>query len=165
MHETENSIPIIAFGQAKPLLILRFQVLLCFQFYLAKRVTIDPILAKYSWQIEHFKYQTISTIKKGPYPCIDSAAQLTALRLNLFCFIICFYFVWPNFSNLLELTCFWAPNKNYATIFIFYLHSHFSFVEYKAIEFFQTLGMLNHGLFFTFCCYFVNKEQLNYPCM
>ena len=86
----KKSIPIIAFGQAKPLLILKFQVLLCFQLYLAKRVTIDPILAKYSWQIEHFKYQTIETIKNCPYPCIDSVAQLTALRLNLFCFIIYF---------------------------------------------------------------------------
>ena len=52
------SIPIIAFGQEKPLLILKFQVLLYSQFYQAKRVKIGPILAKYSWQIEHFKHQT-----------------------------------------------------------------------------------------------------------
>ena len=30
---------------------------------------------------------------------------------------------------------------------------------------FQTLGMLSHELFFTFCYHFANKEQLNYPCM
>ena len=92
---------------------------------LSKRVKIGPKLAKYSWQTERFKYQTTEIIKRCPYPCISSVPQLTALRLNLFCFLICFYFVWPNFSNLLELTFFWAPNKNYATIFKFYLHSHF----------------------------------------
>ena len=68
------------------------------------------------------------------------------------------------FYNLL-LFCMAKFFKNYATIFMFYSHSHFSFVGYKAIEFFQTLGMLNQELLFTFCCHFVNKEQLNYACM
>ena len=69
-------------------------------------------------------------------------------------------FPMANFFKPAGTDIFLAPNKNYATIFIFYLHIHFSVAEYKAIKFFnQLVYMLNHEHFLTLCYNFVNKSN------